>query len=179
MNRTRILETYTWLVITGGVGVLLYCIYHVPVAQLDVKFLLLAILAILFSSRFSINIPNYSGHITVSDTFIFLVMLFYGVEAAVFLAAAEGVYSSLPYRQKRKTIAVNGAIMAISTFLSGAAVHGLFGPIPELPHSENLGSFLAAICTMALVQYIANSGLAAIFTAIKRNQSIYYTWSKY
>jgi signal transduction histidine kinase/ActR/RegA family two-component response regulator len=179
MNRSRILETYIWLVISGGVGVLFYCVYHVPLAQLDLKFFLLAILAILFSSRFAIGIPNYSGHITVSDTFIFLVMLFYGVEAAVFLAAAEGVYSSLPYRQMPKTIAVNGSIMAISTIVSGATVRRFFGPIPELPSSENLDKFFAAVCTMAIVQYLTNSGLAAIFTAIKRNESISHVWSKY
>jgi len=179
MNRSRILDYYIKLVIAFGAGVLIYCVYHVPLAQLDVKFILLAILAVLFSSRLAISIPNYSGHITVSDTFIFLVMLFYGGEAAVFLATAEGIYSSLPYRQKRKTIAVNGAIMAISTFLSAATVSAVFGPITDLPRSENLPAFLSAICVMALVQYITNSGLVAIYTALIRNQSVSHTWSKY
>jgi signal transduction histidine kinase/ActR/RegA family two-component response regulator len=179
MNRSRILDYYSKLVIAIGAVVLIYCVYTVPVARLDVKFALLAILAVLFSSRFAISIPNYSGHITVSDTFIFLVMLLYGGEPAVFLATAEGIYSSLPYRQKRRTIAVNGAIMAISTFLSAAAVNAAFGSIIDLPKSENLGSFLAAICLMALVQYISNSGLVAIYTALIRNQSVGHTWSKY
>ncbi|MCA1633055.1 MAG: response regulator [Acidobacteria bacterium] len=133
MNRSRILDLYIKLVIAVGAGVMIYCVYHVPLAQLDVKFILLAILAV----------------------------------------------SSLPYRQKRKTIAVNGAIMAISTFLSAAAVSAVFGPITDLPRSENLPGFLAAICVMALVQYITNSGLVAIYTALIRNQSVSHTWSKY
>lgn len=180
MDKKRILDYYNWTVIALGGLVIIYCAYHVSTAQLDFKFIVLALLTILLSSRVAIHIPNYSGHITVSDTFIFLTMLFYGPEPAVFLAAGEGAYSSLPYRHKPRTVAFNSAIMALATFASASFVGLLYsGPITDLPMEENSGIFLAAICVMAVVQYVANSGLAAIFTALSRNQGVIHTWSKY
>jgi signal transduction histidine kinase/ActR/RegA family two-component response regulator len=178
MNRDRVLNIYIWFVIGVGAVVLAYCIYTVPVAQLDVKYFLFSVLAVLLSARFAIRIPNYSGHITFSDTFIFLVMLFYGGKAAVFLATVEGAYSSIPYRDKYKTIAFNGSIMAIATFVSAEAVAMISGPLTELPKT-NMRNFLAAVCAMALVSYITNSGLAAVYTSLSRGQSISHVWSKY
>jgi len=180
MDKKRILEFYIWAVVVAGAAAVAYCIYNVPAAQLDLKFVLLASLAIFFSSRFAISIPNYSGHITVSDTFIFLTMLFYGGEAAVFLATAEGVYSSMPfYRHKPRAVAFNGGLMAVATFMSATVISRLFGPPTELPMTADLRMFVAAICVLALVQYIVNSGLAAVFTAFRRGQSIGHTWSRY
>jgi signal transduction histidine kinase/ActR/RegA family two-component response regulator len=179
VDKKRILEYYIWLVGAAGVATVAYCVYHVPVAQLDLKFAILAVLTVFFSARFAISIPNYSGHLTISDTFIFLIMLSYGGEAAVFVAAAEGVYTSLPYRQRPRAIVFNGSIMAISTFLSATTLKLFSDPITKLPASENLPVFVAAICVMAVVQYVMNSGLAAIYTALRRGHSVGYTWSKY
>jgi uncharacterized membrane protein len=52
------------------------------------------------SSRVSIKIPRVNTNITVSDTFIFLVLLLYGGEAGIFLAAAEGLFSGLRSSKK-------------------------------------------------------------------------------
>jgi signal transduction histidine kinase/ActR/RegA family two-component response regulator len=179
MDKKRVLEIYIWLIIALGVGVVGYCVFKAPVVQLDLKFALLAILTIFFSARFAIRIPNYSGHLTISDTFIFLIMLFYGREAAVFVAAAEGAYTSLPYRQKPRTVGFNGSVMAVATFLSATTLMRYFGPITDLPRMDDLSTFLAAVCVLATVQYMANSGLAAVFTALKRDQGVGHTWSKY
>ena len=179
MDKKRVLSYYIWLVVVAGAAAIAYCALRVPVARLDLKFAALALLTIFFSARFAISIPNYSGHLTISDTFIFLIMLFYGREAAVFVAAAEGVYTSFPYRQRPRAIAFNGAVMGISTFLSATAVLLLFGEVTELPRTDNLRAFLAAVCVMAIVQYVSNSGLAAIFTALRRDQGVGHTWSRY
>jgi signal transduction histidine kinase/ActR/RegA family two-component response regulator len=179
MNKKRVLEVYTWLVIAVGAGVLAYSVIGIRVESLDLLFALLAVLTIFFSSRFAIHIPNYSGHVTVSDTLIFVVMLLYGGSPAVFLAASEGAYSSYLYKTKRRTVAFNGAIMAVSTFLSAHAVELFFGPTTGLPRTENLRAFVAAVCLMATVQYFSNSWLAAAFTALKRDLSVRQTWSKY
>ena len=179
MDKKRILEIYTWLVIGLGSCVIAYCAYVADARHLGLKYALLAILTVLLSSRFTIHIPNYGGHITISDTFIFIALLLYGGEAAVFLAAAEGVYTSLPYRRQLRTVAFNGAIMAISTFLAAAVLERIFGPVGALSSSVNLRNFVAAVCVMALVQYLINSWLAAIFTALRRDQGVRHTWSKY
>ncbi|MDQ3919246.1 MAG: ATP-binding protein [Acidobacteriota bacterium] len=179
MNKKRILGYYIWLVVAAGALALVYCVARLPASQLDMKFALLAVLTIFFSARFAISIPNYSGHLSISDTFIFLIMLLYGGEAAALVGAAEGAYTSLPYRQKPRTVAFNGSVMAITTLLSAMVLRLSFGTVRGLPGTGNLRNFLAAVCIMATVQYVVNSGLAAVFTALRRDQSIGHIWGKY
>jgi signal transduction histidine kinase/CheY-like chemotaxis protein len=179
VNKKRIFDFYSWLVIVAGVVILAYSASNVSASLLDVKLILLALLTVFVSARIAINIPKDGGHLTISDTFIFLIMLMYGGEAAVLVAAAEGAYSSLPYREMRRTVVVNGSIMAISTFLSATTLKLFYAPITKLPTTDNLPVFVAAICVMAVVQYLMNSGLAAIYTALRRGRSVGYTWSTY
>jgi signal transduction histidine kinase/ActR/RegA family two-component response regulator len=179
MERKRVLEVYLWLVVLLGAGIVGYSAYGLSLSQLNLTFIIFALVTILLSSRFTIHIPNYSGNLTVSDTFIFITILFYGGEPAILLAAAEGAVSSASYRHKPRTVAFNGAIMAVATFLSAHTLELFFGTTTELPRTENLGVFVAAICSMATVQYVANSWLAATFTALKRDQSIAQTWREY
>jgi len=179
MERKSVLEVYLWVVILLGAGVVGYSAFRLDVSQLNLTFIVFALVTILLSSRFTIHIPNYSGNVTVSDTFIFITILFYGGEPAILLAAAEGAVSSASYRYKTRTVAFNGSIMAVATFLSANALELFFGKTTDLPRTENLGVFVAAICSMATVQYFANSGLAAAFTALKRDQSIAQTWREY
>jgi len=180
MNRNRVIGYYVRLIILTGAAVLSYCVYQANPSQLDFKYLLVALVTIFLSARISITIPHASGHLTVSDTFIFLVMLLYGREPAVFLAAAEGAYSTSRYGRKVQTIAFNSANMGLATFLSGTALEAVFDvPVTGLPQTERLDTFVAAVCLMAIVQYTVNSGLATIYTAIKRGQGVFHTWTKY
>jgi signal transduction histidine kinase/ActR/RegA family two-component response regulator len=179
MDYARYLRLYVLLIIVLGAGALVLCVGSMSATQLDLNFLILAVLTIFFSSHVAISIPNSSGHITVSDTFVFLTMLIYGGEAAVLVATAEGAYSSLRFGNKPKTIAFNSFQMTLSTYITATVMYAIFGPINDLPRSENLQVFLTAVIVMAFVQYLANSGLAAVYTAFKRRLSITHTWSKY
>jgi signal transduction histidine kinase/CheY-like chemotaxis protein len=178
MKKERLLDYYVLSVIAVGAACVVYCLYRIPPDVLNLRFGLLALLIVLLSGRLSINIPNATGHITISDTFIFIVMLLYGGAPAVIVAAAEGAYSSLPYRKPR-TLAFNGSIMAISTFLTSEVLSRTFGPVTSLPRVENLGTLVAVVCVMALVQYTMNSLLASGFTALKRGQGVLQVWRQY
>jgi signal transduction histidine kinase/ActR/RegA family two-component response regulator len=184
MNRQRFTKPYMLLVIAIGAVVSVYSAIHLPIERIDLRFLVLALLTISISSRLSVRIPRISGHISVSDTFIFLTMLIYGGEAAILLAAAEALCSTLRFSKKAiyikpLTIIFNTAMMACSTFLTVLVLRSIFGSIIELRHGEFSGTFVAALCVMALVQYVTNSSLAALHTSFKTNQSSWHTWSKY
>src|SRR5919202_32009 len=49
-------------------------------------------------------------------------------------------------------------------------------PSAHLDYSAN---YVSALCVMALVQYIANSGLVAVLAACKTDQPVLHTWTKY
>src|SRR5207245_6497432 len=54
-----------------------------------------------------------------------------------------------------------------------------FGDITLLRHGQFSAQFVAALCVIALVQYGINSFLAAIYTSLKFNESVWHTWAKY
>src|SRR5438128_3242727 len=184
MDRQSLKKAYIWVIITAATAAVVFSIFHFPTERLDLPLIALAVVTIAISSRLTIRIPRISGHISVSDTFFFLTILIYGGEAAVLLAAAEALCSSLRFSNKSihikpLTIAFNSAMMACSTFITFVVVRLSFGDITLLRHGQFSAQFVAALCVMALVQYGSNSFLAAIYTSLKVNESVWHTWAKY
>lgn len=178
MNKQRIINPYMWLFVGLGTVVCAFSAANLPLKQLDIRFLVLAIVTICISSRLSIQIPSFTSHISVSDTFVFLTILLYDGEAAVLLAAVEALLSSMRFSKKPITIIFNSAIIALSTSLSVWTLRFCFGDILLLPRGGYSSNFITAICLMALVQYVVNSGLVAIVTALKSGDSFWATWKK-
>ncbi len=141
---------------------------------LDLRFLFLAILTLVVGSRVNIRIPRVKGFISVSDTFIFLVLLMFGKEAAVLLAAAEALCSSLRFSKKVSTILFNTAVMGSSTFIASWAVHIFLGP--NVFQQYYSADYVIGISVLACVQYAGNSGLVAIAAALKTDQRLWITW---
>jgi signal transduction histidine kinase/ActR/RegA family two-component response regulator len=166
-----------WAVVALGSLALLVSAALLPTARLDLRFLMLAAL-VCVSSHVAVRIPRVSGRITVSDTLVFLTLLLYGGPAAVMLSALEGVYASLRISRKPLTILFNSAVLALSTFLTAAALRALFGPT-DLAHDAYSPHALAAIFVMALVQYAANTGLIAVEKSLKLGERFWPTWKTY
>jgi signal transduction histidine kinase/ActR/RegA family two-component response regulator len=178
MNKQRFTRAFMWSIVAIGSAIILLSAYRLNWTRLDLKFLILALMVII-CSRVAVPIPRVSGRITVSDTLIFLTMLLYGGEAAILLAAMEGVCSSLWISKKTITIFFNSAVLAFSTFLTVWVLRSLFGPIVNVANSGYTANFLVALCVMALIQYIANTSLIAIEKSCKLNESFWQTWKTY
>lgn len=156
-----------------GGAVTALCAYRLPVAQLDFKFVALLVITILIGSRITIKIPGARGQISVSDTFVFLAMLLFGVEAAVLLAAAEALCSSVRFSKKANVLCFNTGVMAISTFITSSTLYTAFPVINLRGGSPNL---IIALCVMALLQYALNSTLIALGVALSARQSVWQIW---
>lgn len=157
-----------------GCAVAVLCALQLPLARLDYKFAGLALITVLIGSRITIKIPGARGQISVSDTFIFLTILLFGVEAAVVLAAFEALSSSIRFSRKKLVLLFNVAVMAISTFLTAATVQVLY---PALRIADGYTpDLIAALCAMALVQYAVNSWLIAVGVALGSQQTVWYSW---
>jgi diguanylate cyclase (GGDEF)-like protein/PAS domain S-box-containing protein len=176
VNMQRLTKYYIYLITFLGLGICVYAAINLPFKKLDLHYLFLLLVTILVASRITIKIPLIHGQITVSDTFIFLTMLLYDGEAAILLAAIETAYSSHKVYKTLPTTLFNMAIMACSTLLTVCTLRWFFGSITELPQGQFSFMMLSAIYTMALVQYVANSSLAAIYTAGQINKPIWQTW---
>ena len=178
----RSADRFMWLVIAAGVAVCLFSAYQFPLhslARLDLSFVFVVIVTGAIGSRVAVEIPRIGGQITVSDTFIFLAMLLYGGEAAIFLAALDGICTSVRISRKLRTYLFNSAVLTCSAFLTVWTLRLCFGPIVELPQHEITGAFITAVCLMALVQYVVNSGLIAAAQSLKMGQPFLETWRRY
>ena len=177
MTRERLNQVYLWLVIAAGGTVALFSARHVALRTIDVRFLLLALVTILIGPRLSIQIPRVKAHISVSDTFVFLSLLLFGGEAAILLATAEALCASLRIGCRVRTYLFNAAVMACATFLTVWTLRLLFGETITWRdlYSQN---YLIAICVMAVVQYLGNSILVAISSALKAGDKIWISWRK-
>ncbi|HJQ30987.1 MAG TPA: ATP-binding protein [Pyrinomonadaceae bacterium] len=180
MDSNRWLEYYARFVIALAAVALVLCLTTMSFSQINLPFVLLAVVTVFLSARAMIQIPHSGGgHITVSDTFIFLTMLLYGGGPATLLATAESAYSSYRFGGNLKTVSFNTAQMLTATFVTANLITVIFGPPEALPKSENLGVFLSAICVMSVVQYLTNSWLASVHTALRVGQGVAHTWSRY
>lgn len=178
---------YKWYVnavITIGVIIIIYSAVSLPLGKLDKPFIILAVITILLSSRLTVQIPRINGHISVSDTLIFLTLLLYGGEAAILVAAAEGFATSLLLLPKsikisKITIVFNAMMLACSTMVTVLVTSYFFGSIAKLTNIESSGAYLTALILIGITQYLTNSAMAAVYTALKSQNSVWHVWSKY
>src|SRR6185295_6865336 len=178
VNRDSFGSVYMWSLVTAGAAIVLASLYALPFRDLDARFFFLCLM-VMASSLVAIRIPYVSGRITVADTFVFLTMLLFGGAAAILVSALEGVAATLIISKKPRTILFNSAILATSTFFTSTVLHLTVGPPVYIVSNGFSAPFFKAICLMALVQYMANTGLIAIEKASKIKESTWNTWRTY
>ncbi|HEX8071834.1 MAG TPA: ATP-binding protein [Pyrinomonadaceae bacterium] len=179
LTRQQLARPFMLAVIILGAAACLYSAYSLPFAQLDLLFLLLAALTVALTSRITVRVPGVNGRITISETLIFLTMLLYGGEAAILLAAADGLCSSLLISRRPLTLAYNAALVAFTTLITVAVLTFFFAPVHLIPRDPFGAHFIVALSVMALVQYIGNSVLAAVAWAWKTDQPIWQVYKQY
>lgn len=177
-SRKRFSDPYMYLVAAFGAPVFLHALYYLPRGRLDLKFIVLVVTSTYLGSRVGVEIPRIGGRITVADTLVFLTVLCYGGEAAILLATTETFFSSLRICKRPIIILFNASMMACSTFMTVWTLRVLFGDITALRHNDPT-TFIVAVCVMALVQYVTNSGLVAVGAALKTDQPLWLTWKNY
>jgi signal transduction histidine kinase/CheY-like chemotaxis protein len=180
MDKQRFVKPYMWAFIAAGACVLVYSALNLPLARLDLRLVPLVAVTLLVGARFCIPIPRTTGQISFSDTFIFLALLLYGGETAVLLATAEFFAASRLCKRPFTmfTSIFNAAMMACSTLVTVLVVRLLFGSVTDLPRGDFSATFVAALCVMALVQYVTNCTIAAAHTSLKANEPLWTTWRK-
>ena len=178
-NISRFSIPFLRTITIAGCVALLYSLYSLHLAQLDLRFAALLGMTIVLSPRIVVPIPRLSSQISVSDTFVFLILLLYGGPAAVLVASTEALFSSLRFSRRPQTVLFNWGCTALSVFITSAFVSFAFGDVVVLPTQPFSAAFLIAICSMALVLYASNSGIVAVGTALKTSEPIWQTWRKH
>jgi hypothetical protein len=121
-NRRRYTTPLIVLVAAAGLAACLHSAHALSLVRLDLQLLFLAFLTVVIGPRVRVKIPTLSSQITTSDAFIFLTLLVYGREAAVLLAAFEGLVSSLRFSRKKVNIVFNASVMPCSTYVTATVL---------------------------------------------------------
>ncbi|MEP6919852.1 MAG: bifunctional diguanylate cyclase/phosphodiesterase [bacterium] len=174
--KPRFTNPYKCTVVAIGALVLCYSLFNLTTTQIDLRFVLLLAMTVIISSTLAIQIPRVNTNITVSDTFVFLAILLYGGPAAVLLATAEGLSSGFRISKKPITYLFNAAVMTCCTFMTAGVLHLAFGSYSQLGRPDLM---VLALCTMAVVQYLSNTGIVAFGLACKEDQPLWLTWHKH
>lgn len=170
---------FLWVVIASGCLAFVCSALQIDVRQFDSHFAVLVGMAFLLTSRITIPIPRFSSQISVSDTFVFLVLLLYGGPAAVLVGAFEALLSSLRFSRRPVIVAFNFGAAAVSILITSSVMQLVFGNVVALRSNPLTVTFIAAICTMALTHYVSNSGIVAVGGALRSNEPIWQTWRKH
>lgn len=178
-SRRWLFKLYVWATVAVAGLIFVFSAYRLDLYSLNFRFAIIVGITLLISSRIIIPIPRFSSHISVSDTFIFLTLLLYGGGAAILLAGAEAFLSSRRFSKKATTIFFNWGCAVCSVFITSQVLHACFGDIVSIRRLPLSASLIAATCTMALVQYAANSGMVALCAALKTRARFWPTWSKH
>jgi diguanylate cyclase (GGDEF)-like protein len=177
IGKQRLTQPYQWLIITIGGLVSAFSVWHLPLAQIDLRFLLLASLTLVVSSRVAVKVPRINTNLTISDTFIFLAILLYGGETGILLAAAEGLSSGARISKNARTILFNSSLMACSTFATVQILSVCFGGTTNLTR-QSFSLSVIAVGLMALAQYFTNTGIIALAMSFKYNVTFWQMWSR-
>jgi len=175
----KLFGPFLWVVIACGILAFASSASQIDIAHFDPRYSVLIGVALLLTSRITIPIPRFSSQISVSDTFVFVVLLLYGGAAAVVVGAIEAFISSLRFSRRPVIVLFNWASAAVSILITSSVLEWIFGNVELLRTKPITHTFVAAICTMALTHYVSNSGIVAIGGALKADQPIWQTWRKH
>ncbi len=175
-TRQNLAKPFIWAVIVSGALAGLYSIANLQTKTLGFGYWILCAVTLGLGSRIIVKIPRCKGEISVSDTFVLLSLLLYGAEAAILLAGADALASSLRISKKKFNIAFNTAVFLCSTFLTGMMLRWFFGSMTDLTTREFSAGFLLALSVMGFTQYVANSGLVATAVALRAGEPIWKMW---
>jgi diguanylate cyclase (GGDEF)-like protein/PAS domain S-box-containing protein len=172
------LQIYRVVVITAGLLAFTFSLWRFDPANVGYSYFVFALFTVGVGSRIIVKIPGVKGHISVTDTFVFLSILLYGGEAGILLSTVDAVFASRKLTKTWGTFIFNVAVFTVSTFITVWTLRYFFGSMAELTRREFTSEHIIAICLMGLTQYVFNSGLVAAAVALRSKQPIWQMWKE-
>lgn len=182
-NRETKIKISSWVSIIIAIAACLFSLFQLNIEKLDLKFLLIAIITLTLSSSTQIQLPRTKIHFSLSETFIFFVLLIYGLEYAVLMAAAETICSSLIMRWRKvniktTTIFLNASITTISIFCAGIALQLISQAFNYDVTIHDFQSLTVLLLAISATHFLVNSILIAFFSSLKTEQTFWQVLNK-
>ncbi len=177
-NSTRKESRASWLFIgwvsVVGISVFGHAVYQVAALPFSRDWLLLSLVTIAVASRTDIKIPRLSSTVTITDTFIYISVLLYGIPHSIVLAGVDAAICSLHYKNKRKVMPFNVGVTSLSVFLASTITTLTFGSLATA--REDLSRLVLAALSLSLLHYVFNSGMVSVVSALRGKSNLLGAW---
>jgi diguanylate cyclase (GGDEF)-like protein/PAS domain S-box-containing protein len=167
-----------WFVGVIGLFIFVYSFYNMEFSNFGGSFLIIVLIAIVFGSRISLYIQPIETIISVVDVFIFIVLMLFGIEAAICLTAIETYVTSCRSTNKTDFRIFNTGILTISLFVAVKLSELLFDAALNLSNGINL-SLILALLLVVLTFYLVNTTVVSISQGLRANRTAYSIWKEY
>jgi putative nucleotidyltransferase with HDIG domain len=170
------IRAYVLVVFLAGMFAIGWSVKALWTEPIGSRWLILAGLTWL-SATFSLKVPHVPVTISISETFVFMILLLFGGPAATMAVAVDGLITSLHRRNlQTRRLLFNFTEPAISVSLAAAAYYWISGTPPLAQAPAHLGTLIGPTLVMACVYFLANSGLTALAVAAETGRSAWQLW---
>lgn len=183
LSKENSINLFVAILTAPAVAAVVWAISGISPERIDSGVMTLGVLTVFCSTYLRIQLPRVNMHLTISDGLIILAMLKYGGEIALMIAVIETVVASLNIlRQgviiRPRSILLNFCFASISVFVATKAAFYVFGQIDLILQRGDVSSLIFVLSLMALVLFLVNSVLVAVYASIKREESVWHVWTE-
>ncbi|HEU4594285.1 MAG TPA: PAS domain S-box protein, partial [Pyrinomonadaceae bacterium] len=174
----RFPQKFVQAVIALAALALLYSVFSLPVAHLSFPLVLLALLGIQLSNSLDAAHPTDGFRFPFGTASVYLAMLVFDGEAAVLLAAAVALGTTLLERRSAYGVAFKSGLSVVTAFLVVWTLRMFAGPLTEVaPHFASVAT-INVLCVAVLVQSAVGAAAFALGGSYRIDQPVWRDFGK-
>jgi diguanylate cyclase (GGDEF)-like protein len=168
----RAAATYWWVLILVGGTVTAVATYHAALRPFPVQLQILAVcVASTVAGAFPVPLPGTRSSFSAAEIFIFLGLLYVGVDAACLAAAAEAFVASMRTSKRWTSRLVSPAVAAFSIGLTGLLFLQLAAAL-DSRQVNGEGTLLGLLPATAVVHFLFTSWLVRMVLHLKSEKPL-------
>ena len=179
LRRSGLHQAYVVCVFVLGLAALIDSLYGLWATGADYRWIGLAILTLL-AGVFTIKVPALNASLSISETFLFFIVLFFGSAPAVVVVGLDGLSISLIRRRSQfRHAAFNLAEPMLSMWVASKVYYAMAAVGPLATGTATIGEIGLPALALSAVYFVMNSGLNALAVATESGSSPFTLWRKY
>jgi diguanylate cyclase (GGDEF)-like protein/PAS domain S-box-containing protein len=162
-------KIYWWTVVVLGLWAIGYSIHGVAqLGRVELLQVLVGMAVAIFAGFFPVQIPGSKNTFMAGEVFIFLILLMFGVPAAVLATTGEGLVGVIRSSKRWSSRIASPCIAALSMITVGSALDWVLRSTRQL-NWENAGTLLLITSIAALIYFFLHSIMVTVIFLLKSN----------
>jgi diguanylate cyclase (GGDEF)-like protein/putative nucleotidyltransferase with HDIG domain len=171
-------RAYVVAVVLLGAATLVHSVHQLYVDPIGSQWFILAGLTLLTGS-FTVKVPSTNASLSVSETFVFASVLFFGAAAGAITVSLECLiilFWMTPGGRSLQKILFNVAAPAIAIWISGTTFFWISGIQPYSRQATPLQGLFLPLAIFTSLYFLLNSWLVALALGFETNRSPITIW---